>query len=232
MTKSIASVIISVHNNLQDLTIPCLDHVFQNTLHPYELILIDDGSIDGTAQYFATLGVRKTFRNAKLEGPTKAKNIGLINAVGDLIVTLDNDCFVPYGWLSILMDESKKDGIGVIAGVPTTELGRLKKPPSADMLLDFPHVAGACMGITRQCLNSVGFFDENLFENEDTDFCYRAIERGWRVANTPRLVVQHLGGGTRRASNRRAMERSARRFRDKYIKYQNRLPMPPLYPFG
>ena len=233
MTKSIASVIICAHNHLIDLTIPCLDHVLQNTLHPYELILIDDGSTDQTARYFETLRVLKTYRNAKPSGVTRSRNIGLMNAAGDLMVFLDNDCLVPERWLSILMDESQKDRVGVIAGIPTTELQRLKATPSADMLLDFAAVSGACMGITRQCLNSVGYLDETLINNgEDTDFCYRAYERGWRVASTPRLVVPHLGGGTRRELNRRIMEKSARRFRKKYYQYQDRLPMPPLYPFG
>lgn len=120
----------------------------------------------------------------------------------------------------------------MVAGIPTNERQRLNAEPAADGLIDFSHVGGSCMGITRRCLDAVGFYDENLRYNQDTDFCYRALLAGFRVTSTPRLVVNHLGGGTRRGLDRRGIERSARKFRRKYIQYQDRLPMPPLYPFG
>jgi len=89
------------------------------------------------------------------------------------------------------------------------------------------------MGIARRCFEAVGFFDERLVNNaEDTDYCYRSLQKGFRVTSTPRLVVPHLAGSTRRDLDKGQMERSARKFRRKYLKYQNQLPMPPIYPFG
>ena len=208
-----------------------MDHVLEGTSYPYELILIDDGSGDSTIRYFQTL-TDKAFRNSKRIGVTKSRNIGLMNARGGLLVFLDNDVFVTPGWLSILEEESQKEGIGIIAGIPSNERDRLKKQPAPDMLLDFAHVASACMGITPRCFSAVGYLDETLTNSADTDYCYRAALRGFRVASTPRLVVPHLVGGTRRGLDRREIERSARRFREKWIKYQSVLPMPPLYPFG
>ena len=174
----------------------------------------------------------KAFHLSNRRGPSRAKNVGLQNAEGDFIVTLDNDVFVPPGWLTTLVEESEKPGVGIVAAVPSNEKDRLRKRPSPDGLIDFQHVGGSCMGITRQCLNAVGFFDESMEENEDTDLCYRALMAGFRVTSTPRLIVPHLSGGTRRDLDKRAMERSARKFREKYIQYQNVLPMPPLYPFA
>ena len=227
---SFASIIICAHNHLQDLSIPCVDHVLTGTSYPYELILIDDGSNDGTASYFATL-TDKAFKQSKRRGVAKARNLGLQNTQGSLIITLDNDVFVTPGWLSILAEEARKQNVGIVAGIPSNERERLNAKRSADGLIDFPCVAGACMGITRECFYAVGYFDENQINNaEDTDYCYRALMTGFRVTSTPRLVVPHLAGSTRRELDKKEMERSARRFRKKYAKYQ--LPMPPLYPFG
>lgn len=227
-----ASVIICAHNHLEDLSIPCIEHVLQGTSYPYELILVDDGSGDNTIRYFQTY-TPKAFRFAKRQGAAKCRNLGLQNAAGDPLVFIDNDAFVPPGWLSIMAEDIQKPGVGILGAIPTTELDRLKARPSPDTLLDFPHVSTACAAVTRRCFNSVGFFDETLMTHgEDTDYCSRARERGFRVASTPRLVVRHLGGITRRHLDKSEFERSARRFREKHIKHQNVLPMPPLYPFG
>lgn len=229
---SFASIIICAHNHLQDLSIPCVDHVLGGTSYPYELILIDDGSSDGTASYFATF-TQKAYKQSKRRGVAKARNLGLQSAEGALMVILDNDVFVPPGWLSILAEESRKQNVGIVAGIPSNEKERLNAKRSADGLIDFPCVAGACMGITRACFNAVGYFDEDQINNaEDTDYCYRALLARFRVTSTPRLVVPHLAGSTRRELDKKEMERSARRFRKKYAKYQNVLPMPPIYPFG
>lgn len=226
-----ASIVICAHNHLSDLSIPCLNHVLKGTSYPYELILVDDGSKDATIRYFATL-TDKAFHLSRRRGPSKAKNVGLQNAEGDLIITLDNDVLVPAGWLTTLVQGSKKPHVGIVAGIPSNERDRLRAKPSADGLIDFPSVSGACMGITRQCFNAVGFFDEALVNAEDRDYCHRALLAGFRVSSAPRLVVPHLSGPTRREVDKENMERSAWRFRRKYIEHQDRLPVPPLYPFG
>lgn len=227
-----ASIIICAHNHLEDLSIPCLDHVLGGTSYPYELILIDDGSKDGTASYFGTL-TPKAYKQSKRRGVAKARNLGLQNAQGDLIITLDNDVFVPPGWLNILAEESQKQNVGIVAAIPSNESDRLNAKRSLDGLIDFPHVSGACMAVTRECFDLVGFFDQNLINSgEDTDYCYRALMAGLRVTSTPRLVVPHLAGSTRKDLGKREMERSAMRFRRKYLQYQNTLPMPPIYPFS
>jgi len=227
-----ASVVMPAHNHLQDLSRPCIDSVLLHTRYPYQLILIDDGSADGSSQYFRTV-TEDAYRLSRRSGPAAARNLALLHSRGDPIVFLDNDMIVPQGWLTILAEECKKPGVGIVAAVPSNEMERLRTQPSADMLLEFPCVSGAGMAVTRQCFNAVGYFDESLMNcGEDTDFCYRALERGFRVANTPRLIIEHHAGGTRRGLDKREMERAARRFREKYIKHQHTLPMPPLYPFG
>lgn len=231
-TNPVASVILCAHNHLYDLTIPCIESIQKNTFYPYELILVDDGSTDGSIQYFQTIS-RKAIRLSKRSGCAKARNTGLEAAAGDPIVIIDNDTIVPPHWLTILVEECQKAGVGVISAIPSDQTERLNGKRSPDGLIEYPHVSGFCTAITRQCLNAVGYFDESLINNgEDTDFCYRARERGFRVANTPRLIVQHKGGATRRDLDKREIARSARRFIEKHRTRNPNLPMPPEYPFG
>ncbi len=231
-TNPVASVIVCAYNHLNDLTIPCIESIRSNTFYPYELILIDDGSTDGSIRYFQTIS-RKAIRVSRRSGVAKARNAGMEAAAGDPLVFLDNDMLPPPEWLTILVEEVHKPGVGIVSGIPSNEIARLNGRASPDGLIEYPHVGGGCTAITRRCFDAVGYFDESLMNNgEDTDFCYRARERGFRIANTPRLIIQHKGGGTRRDLDKREMARSARRFVQKHGARNPNLPTPPPYPFG
>jgi len=235
MTEKTVNLIICAKNHLHDQTIPCLDHVFRNTSHPYRLTLVDDGSIDGTAQYFQTIPRALVIRLSKSKGPTTARNEGLARSEpADVVVFLDNDTRVPEGWLTILVEECQKERVGVVGAIPSNQLERLKFKASPDGLLDFNQVGSSTMAITRECLESVGLLDEWFWASADTDFCYRARIAGFRVCSTPRLVVPHLVGGTRGKTeeDRRKIYIAAIRFRKKYRRYRGIFSMPPLYPFG
>lgn len=227
-----ASVIICAHNHLDDLTIPCLSSVLQNTAHPYQLILIDDGSKDNTALYFQTIPNAVTHRNSKRAGVSVTRNIGFSLSTGDPIVFLDNDVTVPAGWLGILAEEIQKPLVGVVGGIPSNEIERLKAPLSSDMLLDCNQVAGACMATTRACFNMVGFFDEVLHNaHDDTDYCWRAKLLGFRVVSTPRLVVAHAVSGTRRDLSNAPRRKSTRYLKQKYRKHKETFHLDQLYPY-
>lgn len=226
-----ASVIICAHNHLNDLTIPCLSAVLHGTLHPYQLILIDDGSGDNTSQYFQTIPNAVTHRNSRRAGVSVSRNIGFSLSDGDPIVFLDNDITVPQGWLTIIAEEIQKPLVGIAAAIPSNEIARLKAPLSSDMLLDFNQVGGGSTGISRLCHNVVGFFDEELGSaHQDTDYCWRAKLAGFRVVSTPRLVVAHKVSGTRRDLSDAPRRKATRYLKRKYRNYQAAFRVNELYP--
>ena len=56
-------------------------------------------------------------------------------------------------------------------------------------------VSGSCMVIRRKTLKDIGYFDEQFFAyQEDSDYCLRAKERGWKVYYNPHSIVKHRGG--------------------------------------
>lgn len=195
--NNFTSIIICAVNHLQDLTIPCIRSVIQNTGQPYELILIDDGSQDGTFQYFRSIS-RKAYRHERLRGVTKARNLGFRASEGNYILTLDNDTIVPSGWLKTLIDESKKDRVGIIGPMLSNQPDRFNLARSADGLCDVTEVAGACMLIKREVFNKIGYLDETFINCEDTDYCHRAVLAGYRVVHTPNIVLYHRHFATRK----------------------------------
>ena len=56
-------------------------------------------------------------------------------------------------------------------------------------------VSGSCMVIRRETLKDIGYFDEQFFAyQEDSDYCLRAKESGWKVYYNPHSIVKHIGG--------------------------------------
>ena len=56
-------------------------------------------------------------------------------------------------------------------------------------------VSGSCMLIDQKLIDEIGYFDEKYFAyQEDSDYCLRAINSGWKVYYNPKAVVIHKGG--------------------------------------
>jgi len=56
-------------------------------------------------------------------------------------------------------------------------------------------VSGSCMLIRREVIDQIGYLDERFFAyQEDTDFCFRARQAGWRIYYLPQAQIIHYGG--------------------------------------
>ena len=76
------------------------------------------------------------------------------------------------------------------------ELDRICEAANPSAVIDIPTAVGFCMYIRRDCLDSVGPFDEKSFGKgygEENDFCRRAARRGWRNVLGADTFVRHLG---------------------------------------
>ena len=90
MKESLISCIIAVYNGERYLR-ETLDSILAQTYRPLEIIVADDGSIDGTAKVAADYGERITYLRQSNKGYAAAKNLGLSAAKGDFIAFLDAD---------------------------------------------------------------------------------------------------------------------------------------------
>ncbi|MBL8039176.1 MAG: glycosyltransferase [Nitrospira sp.] len=215
------SIIIPVWNKLE-LTVQCLTVLSAVTTESsYEVIVVDNHSTDGTAEFLSSLsGDVQIIRNQDNLGFAKACNQGARAARGKYLVFLNNDTIPLKGWLRALVSEVEQSAdVGIVgskllyqdgtiqhAGVALSRIDGLPyhiykgvpgDSPTVNQRREYQVVTGACLLIRRGLFMDLGGFDEE-FRNgfEDVDLCLKAGERGYRVVYQPRSVLYHLESQT------------------------------------
>jgi GT2 family glycosyltransferase len=183
----------------------------------YEIILVDDGSTDGTREWLAGLG--EPFRvvlNERNMGFGTATNRGAALARGEVIALLNNDLILRPGWLQPMLRVLRLYGRGAglvgnvqlnaatlevdHAGIWITLNGKPehdRRSPRLASLLFHPSpsafaVTGACMLVRADTWRRLGGFDEAYINGcEDVDLCLRAREAGLTNAVALRSRVLH-----------------------------------------
>ncbi len=178
------SVVIPVFNGERFLA-EAVASIVTHRIAPTQIVIVDDGSTDGTPEIVAGLGGTITSVRQTNRGPAAARNRGIELADSDLVAFLDADDL--WG-----------------AGHPTAALGRLREAGDLDMVIGRTQclryegdVGGrACFRPWREPFHSVnvgswlcrrdlfgrvGLFDETLTYGEDLDWFLRAREAGARI---------------------------------------------------
>jgi GT2 family glycosyltransferase/Tfp pilus assembly protein PilF/SAM-dependent methyltransferase len=117
----LTSIIITTYNQLK-FTEKCIESIFNYAIVPFELIVVDNGSSDGTVEYLESevLGrntaVRiKIIKNKENKGFAGGNNQGIAAATGDYILLLNNDTVVTPGWLELLINCAERNSkIGIV----------------------------------------------------------------------------------------------------------------------
>jgi len=115
------SIIILTHNQLE-YTKKCIESIFTHTKEPFDLIVVDNGSTDGTVEYLETevggQGAEGRFRiikNKENLGFAAGNNQGMAAARGDYILLMNNDIVVTSGWLERMILCAERDPkIGIV----------------------------------------------------------------------------------------------------------------------
>jgi ADP-heptose:LPS heptosyltransferase/GT2 family glycosyltransferase len=195
MTLPRYSICVVCHNRLE-LTRACLASVRQHS-RDYELIITDNASTDGTADYLRDLvakaaGLRITVvANPTNQGFNTPCNHALTLARGEFFVTLNNDMVVCPGWLEGLRGPFDKDplmGATGIANTCTTISPTLVG--SKGKRLDY--IEGSCLMTPTALARKVGLFSSYLTFAywEDADYSLRLREAGYHIATVP-LPMNH-----------------------------------------
>jgi GT2 family glycosyltransferase len=203
LTRPTLSVIIPVHNAAAHLK-RCLDHVALSTYTDYELIVVDDGSTDGSAEVAETYGC-KLVRCLTNGGPAAARNRGIQEASGEILYFFDSDVCVRPDTLGRVAD--------CFASYPETEalIGSYdEEPGEPDFLSQYRnlfhhwiHQGGSsnattfwsgCGAIRKSVLVEYGGFNEEYRRPsiEDIELGYRMRSDGRRMRLDKQLRVKHM----------------------------------------
>ncbi|MGC1677138.1 MAG: glycosyltransferase [Candidatus Binataceae bacterium] len=185
----------------------CLESLTRLAYPNYEVVIVDDGSSDRTAQ------ISKDFPQFRLiRQPNKglgiARNLGAHAARGEIVAYTDSDCVADPHWLSLMvrtMHEGGFDGCGGPNYAPHED-GRVEACVAASpgapchvLVGDntAEHLAGCNMIFTRAALDRVGGFDPRFTTaGDDVDICWRMLDRGLRLGYSPAAFVWHFRRNT------------------------------------
>ncbi|HVI24711.1 MAG TPA: glycosyltransferase [Xanthomonadaceae bacterium] len=216
----VASIVIPVFNHCAH-TLACLHALAE---HPpaaaVEIIVVDDGSTDGTAGALAGVAGLRYHRRAANGGFIAACNDGAALARGQFLVFLNNDTVPQPGWLDALLatfathpdaglvgaqllypDGRLQEAGGFVLADGTAEsVGRFDRAdrPAYGYLRDADYVSGAALAIPRALFAQLGGFAERYAPAyyEDTDLAFAVRAAGRRVLYQPAARVVHDEGTT------------------------------------
>lgn len=215
-----ASIVIPVYGQLQ-MTLDCLRALAAHPPQvPVEIIVVDDGSPDDTAQVLPRVeGLRYHLRAAN-GGFIAACNDGAALARGAFVVLLNNDTLPQPGWLDTLLgtftthpdtglagsmlvypDGRLQEAGGVVfADGSAWNYGRFDSPsdPRYRYVRQADYCSGAAIALTRALFGQLGGFDARYAPAyyEDTDLAFAVRAAGLKVRYQPASVVVHREGAT------------------------------------
>ncbi|TMA22718.1 MAG: glycosyltransferase, partial [Deltaproteobacteria bacterium] len=205
------SVVVCTYNGARTIR-ECLDGLVGLQYPNHEIIVIDDGSTDGTGDLvreYAARGVRLV--QTENRGLSNARNLGLELATGEIVAYTDDDAFPDPHWLHYLAAAFRTPDYAAVGGPNLPPPGEdfvaeavANSPggPTHVLLSDreAEHIPGCNMAFRVAALRSLGGFDPQFrAAGDDVDICWRIQAAGWKVGFHPAALVWHHRRKTVRA---------------------------------
>jgi glycosyltransferase involved in cell wall biosynthesis len=194
------SVVVCTYNGARTIR-DCFDGLRKVEYPNFEVIVVNDGSCDGTAAIASDYGFRVI--STEQRGLSNARNTGLAAATGEIVAYLDDDAYPDPHWLIYLAaiflstthagvggPNLAPPGDGFVADCVANASGN----PVHVLLSDreAEHIPGCNMAFRKVCLEAIGGFDPQYrVAGDDVDVCWQLRQRGWTLGFSPSAMVWH-----------------------------------------
>jgi cellulose synthase/poly-beta-1,6-N-acetylglucosamine synthase-like glycosyltransferase len=192
-----------------------------------EIIIVDDGSTDGTPEYVeryaATWGDEqprlRVIRQAH-QGPAAARNLGAQAAQGEFLLFTDADCVPHVDWIKEMVAPFDSPDIAAVKGAyKTKQKSLVARFAQAEFEARYRQLAAAkyvdvvfsySAGFRLEVFRTIGGFDTSfpVADNEDTDLSYRVATAGYRIKFNPAAIVYHQHPATLKQYLRKKQSRA------------------------
>ncbi|MBI2400790.1 MAG: glycosyltransferase family 2 protein [Deltaproteobacteria bacterium] len=217
--------IIIVSWNAREYLVGCLMSLYEEDLPWAEIIVVDNGSSDGSPDTIEELFPEvRLIRSDENLGFAKANNIGIMASSGKYVCLINSDVVVLGGCLEALKDRMDSDpSAGLVCpkvlNPDMTLQPTCRRFPSIkgaflsaigldsrnymrhDSVMEAEAVSGCFMLARRAAIDEAGLLDERFFfYAEDKDWCRRIRNSGWKIVYLPEAKAVHYGGSSSSAA--------------------------------
>jgi glycosyltransferase involved in cell wall biosynthesis len=180
--------------NAEKYVAAAIESALAQTIPPSEIVVVDDGSKDGTAGVASRVAPGVKVLRQPNGGPAAARNTGIRNSTGEWIAFLDaDDTWVPNK-LELQAPFTEDSSIGIINGTDFMEYPPFMDSQAAfDALWKRNFVNNSAVLIRRAAVEAIGGLDEDraLIGVEDYNLWLRVSHVGWKVANYPAALFNY-----------------------------------------
>lgn len=238
-TPGMASLIVLNYNTLK-VTADCIRSILFKTEYPYELIVVDNGSEDGSVEWLQRKSYLTLIKNGENLGWATGNNRGIRASKGEYCVLVNSDIIVrTRGWLGNMIRLAQSDDVATVGAKLLYPDGRIQhiggsihntnpfhpfdgSPADIEVSLvsrDVPFNTGACLLIKKSAMKLIGLPDEGYHLGyADVDYGLKCLEEGLRNVYCSSAVLTHLWAYTQRKTSKWIPPVSLARFKQLWSK--------------
>jgi len=195
LSQQLFSVNIATRNRKDEL-IRAIDSVYTQNYRPYEIVVVDNASGDGTPQLISSRWPEiRLIRLHHNIGCQPARNIGMANCRGTYIFNLDDDGWLHPHTLERTAERFEQEPelflINTRVIIPNGIKRGWNEPISGDRERYVANFSGCACALRREMLPQVGFFPEYPRGHAEADLALRALDAGKRLLYLPSAKVFH-----------------------------------------
>ena len=190
MTDPFVSIVICSKNRREALAAYALPSLRELDYPCFEVVVVDDASSDGTADYLNAIGAQpyplRVVRNAVSKGLCNARNVGIAHSKGEIIAFIDDDCAVASDWLHELVKAYDAPEIAVVGGVST-------RGDSEEIYISANRVWGCNMSYRASIFRQFRFDTGLKYSHyaDETDLIGRILDHGFRRVVAASAKARH-----------------------------------------